>query len=229
MPTLWLQYVSAQIFMKILIVLFALLLSSPTKAQKFYSKNELNVSWKYWSNYSDWEYLINNGTKIKYSCVPNFNYQTWSINNPIEIIATYCRNNKFIIISFSEERDYDNYSGIRIRDNSYDVNNITKLCEDLQYAKQFSWYEIDFDNIVYDSFFDRVMIPIGVDYNGYHHAICIGFSDTQSLNSVTIDDTTFNEENVEYYNIKGEQIDINSANDKIIIKTDGKKSVKFLK
>ena len=85
------------------------------------------------------------------------------------------------------------------------------------------------DNIVYDSWFDRVMIPIGIDPNGYHHAICIGFSDTQSLNSATIDDSDFNEDNVQYFNLKGEPIDINSDNNKIIIKTDGKKSVKFFK
>ena len=67
-----------------------------------------------------------------------------------EIIATYFRNNKFLILSFSEEQDYDNFSGIRLRDNSLYANNITQLCEGLEYAKQLTWYEIDFGNIIYE-------------------------------------------------------------------------------
>lgn len=215
--------------MKKVFILMLTLISLSVSAQKFYSKDELNVTWKYWDNISDWEFLINNGTKIQYSCIPIFNYSSMNISNPIEIIATYFRNNKFLILSFSEEQDYDNFSGIRLRDNSLYANNITQLCEGLEYAKQLTWYEIDFGNIIYDSWFDRVMIPIGIDPNGYHHAICIGFLDTQSLNSVTIDDNTFNEESVKYYNIKGEKVDIKSVNNKIIIKTDGQKSIKIFK
>ena len=213
---------------KILIILLVLIPLS-LSAQKFYLKDELNVTWKYWDNKSDWEFLVNNGTKLQYSCIPTFQYRSMTLRNPIEIIACHYRNKKFLIISFTEEEEYHKFSGIRIRNNSLFVFNITQLCEDLAHVKQLSWYEIDFDNIVYDSWFDRVMIPIGIDPNGYHHAICIGFSDTQSLNSVTIDDNTFNEESVKYYNIKGEKVDIKSVNNKIIIKTDGQKSIKIFK
>ena len=214
---------------KILIILLVLIPLS-LNAQKFYLIDELNVTWKYWDNKSDWDFLVNNGTKLQYSCIPTFQYRSMTLRNPIEIIACHYRNKKFLIISFTEEEENNTFSGIRIRNNSLpSSSNITLLCEDLAYVKQLSWYEIDFDNIVYDSWFDRVMIPIGIDPNGYHHAICIGFSDTQSLNSATIDDSDFNEDNVQYFNLKGEPIDINSNNNGIIIKTDGKKSVKFFK
>ena len=72
--------------MKKVFILMLTLISLSVSAQKFYSKDELNVTWKYWDNISDWEFLINNGTKIQYSCIPIFNYSSMNISNPIEII-----------------------------------------------------------------------------------------------------------------------------------------------
>ena len=91
------------------------------------------------------------------------------------------------------------------------------------------WYDIDFENVVYDATFDRIMIPIGIDETGYHNAICIDFSVATRVAANEISDNKFDESKTRYYNANGQQIDPNSISDGILIKTDGKKTIKIIK
>ena len=90
------------------------------------------------------------------------------------------------------------------------------------------WFELDFENIIYDAIFNRIMIPCGTDYNGYPNAICVDFLDTASgMSSTRYDDVEFDEDNVRYFNLQGIEVDADAANDEVIIKTDGRRSLKI--
>ena len=200
-----------------------------TKAQKYYAPEELEISWKYWTSQSDWYYLIGNGKKLTYSCVPNLSFDGIGLTNCHEIVTTYCHNNKFLVLTFNDNQENIYYKGIRIRYGSSANSNLYKLLPTYPYVSSQPWYEIDFENIIYDPAFNRIMIPIGIDENGYHNAICIGFNSSSRIASHEVDDSDFDESKIKYYNVKGQQIDVNNVSDGIIIMTDGKKAKKIMK
>lgn len=199
------------------------------KAQNFYAPEELEISWKYWASQSDWDYLIGNGKRLTYSCVPNFQFDSMNLSNPHEIITTYCHNNKFLVLSFHDTQYSDKTKGIRIRYSRASNSNLNYLLPTYPYVSSQPWYEIDFENIIFDSTFNRIMIPIGIDENGYHNAICIDFNSSSRIASHEVDDSDFDESKSKYYNAKGQQIDVNNVSDGIIIMTDGKKAKKIMK
>ena len=124
---------------------------------------------------------------------------------------------------------YNNNKGIRIRYSDRSNSNLCQLLPTYPYVSSQPWYEIDFENIIYDPAFNRIMIPIGIDENGYHNAICIGFNSSSRIASQEVDDSDFDESKTKYYNAKGQQIDVNNVSDGIIIMTDGKKAKKIMK
>lgn len=199
-----------------------------TNAQKYYSPNELKIKWKYWTSQNSWDYLIDNGKKLSYSCIPNLQDESMSLLNMHEIVATYCLRNKFIVLTFNSDTD-PNYGGIRLRYGSRYNWNLSSMMSSYSYLLKQPWYDIDFENIVYDATFDRIMIPIGIDENGYHNAICIDFTVDTRVAANEISDNKFDESKTRYYNVNGQQIDPNSISDGILIKTDGKKSIKIIK
>ena len=197
-------------------------------AQRLYDPEELEFSWKYWSDTSSWDYLIGNGKKLSFSCVPNLSSEGISLTNSHEIITTYCHNNKFLVLSFLSDTSMY-YGGIRIRYGKSNNSSISNYMSTYSYVCGMYWYDIDFENVVYDATFDRIMIPIGIDENGYHNAICIDFSVDTRVAANEISDNKFDESKTRYYNANGQQIDPNSISDGILIKTDGKKTIKIIK
>lgn len=212
-------------------IVFVLMMLFPTiaNAQRYYNPEELQFSWLYWSDSSSWDYLINNGKRLTLSCVPNFDFESMSLTNQHEIIATHCRNNTFIVLSFNS--NFSSYrGGIRLR---YGVSSTVNLSNYLfsvyNYLLNTEWFNIDFENIVYDSIYDRIMIPIGVDENGYNNAICIDFASDTRVEAIGSDNNEFDENKTKYYTINGQQINPDNVSNGIIIKTDGKKTKKIVK
>ncbi len=185
-------------------------------AQKFYSTNDVDVSWKYWSEENSWDYLIDNGEKIPYSAAPYLRGGGNYFVGPDEICYTYFKNGKFLVLTMSEEE------GLRLR-TGYSAEKIGKGFE---YIKNCSWYEIDFEHIVYDSTFNRIMIPCGIDENGYHNAICIDFDNTSShVKSVKNNNDS---QPTNYYDLEGNIINPDNYKGNIVIKRQGCKAQKYI-
>ncbi|MGL5014309.1 MAG: hypothetical protein ACRC6V_08470 [Bacteroidales bacterium] len=205
--------------MRRLIFLLALL-PFFANAQKFYSESDIEISWKYWRDDNSWQHLINNGVNIPISCIPKLEWKGGMMNNPAEICLTYLHNNKFIVITFCESE------GIKLREAESNYN--FKGTNFMNYLSNQIWYEIDFENIIYDSTFNRIMIPCGRDNNGYNNAICIDFTKTSTSNSpIKGESIQFDESKVKHYNLQGNEIDIEKNKNQIIIKSDGLNTLKF--
>lgn len=209
------------LFMKRLLLALIIILPTLACAQKFYEPSDIQVGWKYWSSETSWNYLINNGKKLNVSCLPKLQWSGTSLTNDAEIHTTYMLNNKFIVLSFSVKE------GIRLRSSNanYLLNNLNYS---LSYVSTQPWYEIDFENIVYDPIFNQIMIPCGVDNNGAYNAICLSFTDnTTKVPSMTEDSEEFDEDRVKYFDLQGCEVDADTSKGKVLIKSDGRKSVKF--
>ena len=213
--------------MKKIIIVLMCIFPMITKAQKYYEPEELEITWRYWTEQYGWDYLIGNGKKLTYSCIPNLDFPSIGLSNYNEIVTTYCHRNKFIVLTFNSDTD-SRYGGIRLRYGTYSRKNMSSLLSSYTYLRGKLWYEIDFENIIYEPTFDRIMIPIGQDENGYFNAICIDFKWNTRVSIPDMGDN-FDESKTKYYNLKGEQIDAENVSDGIIIKTDGKKTSKILK
>lgn len=207
--------------MKKIILLF-MLLPMFASAQKFYTSSEVQIGWKYWSSETSWNFLIQNGKKVTLSCIPNIQWSGGGMTNSAEICATYIHDKKFVVITFSEEE------GIRLRESNLN-HKFSDLYSSIAYVSNQPWYEIDFENIIYDSTFNRIMIPCGMDYNGNNNAICIDFIDPLlSTKSITDDNNmVFDEEKVKFYNLQGYEVEPDKAKGQVVIKTDGKNSKKI--
>ena len=194
-----------------------------SNAQEFYSADDIEIGWKYWSSESSLYYLCDNGNKVNLSCIPILEWDGASFSNPAEIVSTYIHKNKFLVLSFSK------LEGIRLRNSSRNdkdlLNDINPI---IDYLDQQSWYEINFDKISYDVIYNQLLIPCGIDNKGQANAICIKIK-TPSSTKAVYTDQNFNESNTKYYDLQGKQVDINMVNDQIIIKTDGFNSTKIYK
>ena len=208
-------------FKRFALLFIATIFAIYVNAQRFVSPSDITVQWKYWSDSAGWDFLINNGTPASLSCIPNFNYDGISLTNPAEICATFHRNNKFLVISFSND------TNIRMC-TAYGRSSIA-LQGGVPYVQTQSWYEIDFEHIIYDPIFDCVMIPCGIDYNGYHNAICIEFNDTASgiKDRLSMDEDEENEEDVKYYDLQGKQVELDDTKGQILIKSGRKNTQKI--
>lgn len=212
---------------KFLICVILTFLSISVNAQKYYSKDDVTVSWLYWSDSNSWDWLISNGKKVILNCFPQIINNGMHLTNPTEIIATYCHNNKFIVFEINERSPWDEYSGISLSGKG--KTNLSKILPSYSYLTEQPWYEIDFENIIYEPTYDRIMIPIGIDENGYHNAICFNFSTSSGIEQLRDEPQDFDEDKVNYYNLRGEKVDIDNVSGQVVIKTDGKKSQKILK
>lgn len=181
-------------------------------AQDFYSSNDIEISWKYWEDDNGWEWLINNGTKIPCSCE--------TVARPIRVNYIYQKDNKFLFFSFSEN------IWIELQTESDFGTNFSQLCQTISYVTKMDWFKIDFDHIVYDATWNRIMIPCGIDERGAHNAICIDFNTTASSVENVKKDTK--EAIPEYYNLQGRKVNINDAKGQILIKKEGGSTIKFL-
>lgn len=200
---------------KILILVFAFV-TLGVKAQEYYTKDDVTIGWKFWDDQYSWDYLIGNGKPVTLTCSPHMNGNGVSFAYPTEIVATYLRNNKFLVLSFSKTL------GIRLRTEN-GARTLAALLSTLEYVESQSWYELDFEHIIYDSLFDRIMIPCGKDYNGYNNAICIDFNTNSAVSEYSMGEV----ENLNFYDLSGKAVKPDNTNGDIIIKTAGKKSVKF--
>ena len=202
--------------MKKLFILTFALLTLGLNAQEYYTKEDVTIGWKYWDDSYSWEYLIGNGKPVILSCSPQMNGNGISFTYPTEIVATYLKNNKFLVLSFSKSL------GIRLRTEN-GTWDFSALLSTMEYVQSQMWYEIDFEHIIYDSVFDRIMIPCGKDYNGYYNAICVDFKSSSAVSEFSLEDN----DHLNYYDLSGKTIAPTKASGDIIIKNNGKKSVKY--
>lgn len=200
----------------LLFVLFFSLITNPVFCQKFYKTDEINVGWKYWADNYSWDYLIQNGVKLSYGFSSTFK----------EITATYLKENKFIVLTFSPswerssqlwlEGSYGTLSGYKL-ENLYDP---------ISYVYNQGWFEIDFENIIYEPIFNRIMIPCGVDYNGAHNAICIDFvSPSDNVREATGEV----KDDVICYDLSGRRIKVKNGMQSVFIQKRGNNSKKIFK
>lgn len=192
---------------KLLMICTSLFTINCLYSQDFYSREDVVVEWKIWEDQYSWDYLINNSKPVTVSCAPSIDGDGISLTYPAEIVATYFRNGKFIVLTFSDEY------GIRIRGKHHG-----ERIEFLPY--------VDFSNIVYDPIYDRIMIPIGLEEDFPHYAICIDFNTSSAVRSIPF--TKERKTNTKYYDLSGKTINPDDHKGKILIKSDGKKTEKFI-
>lgn len=180
-------------------------------AQDFYSSNDIEISWYYWDDDNGWEWLINNGTKIPCSCE--------TVARPIRVNYIYQKDKKFLIFTFRN-------NSITLETESDFGTNFSQLYPTISYIMGMDWFKIDFDHIVYDATWNRIMIPCGIDAQGAHNAICIDFN--TSASSIETVKKEVEEAIPEYYNLQGRKVNINDAKGQILIKKEGGSTIKFL-
>lgn len=188
-------------------------------SQTFYQPSELRVELKVWDSEADVDYLVDNGKPVSWT----YNYDT-GYSTGCNLFATYCYADKFITISFqNDNRIYlCNQSGVSSFENYFG-----ELFGLLEYVPWFSGFK--YSKIVYDIWWNRILIPVGTDETtGQSYAISIYFDGNGSNVQSVAPDSNFDEGNVSYYNLKGQNVDLQSSKGQIIIKTDGKKTVKIV-
>ena len=192
------------------------------KAQSFYSLSDLEIGNYHWESEEYFDYLISHGQKISYSSSLYASYGTSSTAGVTpEIVYTFLKDGKFLCFSFAGYGPILHSNGkaqmLRYEDSS------------INYVMNQSYFNIDFENIVYDPIFDQVLIPCGYsdsDSNRGYNAICLKFNKGSYEMPVIPDELDENE--AHYFDLRGRLVDPETSKESILIKTDGKKSVKFL-
>jgi hypothetical protein len=202
---------------KIILVALSMLILTPVCAQEYYTKDDVTIGWKFWDDQYSWDWLIGNGKPLTLSCAPSMNGGGTSFTYPSEIVATLVKENKFLVISFSKEL------GIRLRTEKV-TRTFNQLFSTIDYVQEQMWYELDFEHIVYDEIFNRVMIPCGRDYNGYNNAICVDFNTSSAVSEMDFD----NEGKLSYYDLSGKAVELDNSKGNVIIKKSGDKTVKVI-
>lgn len=181
----------------------------------FYSTSEIEAGWKYWDSEYSWNYLIENGEKI--NPIPS-NYNTEYVYSSTGIKISYVRQNKIFWVDLYF--GYDSFGMI--------FNNFFAVSPDMydyNYVISRDWFQIDLEHIVYDSVFDRIMIPCGVDDCGNHNAICFTFKDNSGYAPKMDNDEL---EETKYFNLSGIAISPDSNKEGIIIEKRGNKTKKVI-
>lgn len=194
-------------------------------AQEWYQPSDINAGWRVWDSVDAFNWLIDNGQKVNISINPQIDYkdETGSLHlNPSLTEATCCfvRGNKLLGLTFSKKQ------GIKLHteQNVYKLADIYTAIGDL--VKQY-WFKIDFEKIAYSPILDWLIIPCGYyAYTGYN-AIVINFNETNALNDVYSGSSIGGDKKEQYYSIQGIPIDENQQG-QIIIKTDGKNTIKYI-
>ena len=204
-----------------------------TFGQKFYSIDDYTIGWKYWSSESDLNYLVNKGKKPTISCQPNYwtsSGFSMSGTNP-DVYATFLIKNKFLLITFTVNGNIlirsvqkDSLWGNEYETKSY---NIEDLYGTFSYMRDQSWFEIDFEKIVYDGIYDQIIIPCGKSNDNHYNTICLSFNTDTSVKESLSNQNSFDESNSKYYDIQGKRVDVNKVKNGIVIKSDGTKTKKF--
>lgn len=206
--------------MKKILLAIMLLMPAMMWAQSFYQPSELRVELKVWDSEDDVNYLVENGKPVSWT----YNY---GAGNPIgfNMFATYCHGDKFITLSFKDN------NRIYLCDQS-SVTSFENYFGDmfgmLGYLPWFSGFK--YSKIVYDIWWNRILIPVGTDQStGQSYAISVYFNDngSGSVQSVPAD-IPIDESNVSYYDLQGRRVDLDSTKGQVIIKTDGKNSIKIV-
>lgn len=204
--------------MKKLLTFVLLLLPFANKAQEYFAPSDIDVSWRVWDNQTTFDWLISNGTKIDVAVNPAIKYSRNSVGSVTEVCLTYVRNNKFLALTFSKTE------GIRLFTEN-DVYKLSDYYSPVQNLMQQYWFNIDFEHIVFSPQLDWLIIPCGYfQYTGYN-AIAIMFTNA-GVNDVY--STSPGSETEHIYNLDGVEVDEGATKGQILIRTDGKKSVKFL-
>lgn len=208
--------------MKKLLLLLLAILPLIGSAQKFYEPSELRIDYLVWESEADVDYLVQNGTKTVLSTLPVTTAPYVSYQTP-EICSTYLHNGKFISLIFSIDQ------GIKLCGASqcYKLSDYAEILGVLNYLPYYNG--IIFDKIVYDPWYNRILIPTGTDMaTGQSYAISLYLDDSGSGISAPKMNSGFDEENVSYYNLQGQKVDLDSSKGQILIKTDGKTTSKFI-
>ena len=198
--------------MKKLFSLILLLLPFIGNAQSFYEPSQLNVQLKVWDSDEDVIYLAQSGKPVTFG---------WALNgSDAGITATYYHENKFIALWIQNEQ-----ISIRTANNSY---SLSSLNEALGYLEYMPWYMgIRYDMVVYDIWWNRILIPIGIDLGtGKSYAISIYFNNPSFVPSVQADLPDTDE--MRYYNLQGIEVNPDNSKGQVLIQTNGRTSKKIL-
>lgn len=180
---------------------------------QFYEPWQLDVQLKMWDSEADVDYLVQNGIPV------NFSWE--EKDGVVGIAATYLHENNFILLWIQN-------GNIELQ-TSTRTWTMSELNEVLGYLPYMPWYtgEIWYNKIVYDIWWNRILIPIGTDAStGQSYAISIYFNSASY--SPTTEADFPDEDVVTYYNLAGVAVDPGNAKDQILIKTNGSTSKKIL-
>lgn len=205
--------------MKKLLLFLLALLPMLANAQNYYAPSDIDVSWRVWNEKTVYDWLIDNGQKVDVAVNPAVKYKTNSVGSVTEVCLTYVKNNKILALTFSKSE------GIRL----FTENNVYTLRDyflPLQSLMQQSWFEIDFEHIIFSSQLNWLIIPCGYNpYAGYN-GIAVIFTPDSGLYDVYSDSVGDNSEHT--FNLNGIEVNESAAKGQILIKTNGNKAVKVL-
>lgn len=185
----------------------------------FYHANELNAQLRVWDSEADVDYLVDHGKPVSWT------YSFHTATNRCEMYCTYAKDGKFLTLGFNSFRIY-------LCEGAGVATDFGQLFDDMfSYFEYYSFFSgFKFEKIVYDIWWNRILIPIGTDpYSGMSYAISVYFEDNSTnIKEMSVGEEEFNESDTKYYNMQGQQVDLENAKGQIIIKTDGKKSKKII-
>ena len=200
------------------LLLFFLLMPIFVQAQQFYEPSDIEATWRVWDSQATFDWLIQNGQKVDVSVNPAPRYSKSTMVVPTEICLSFLKDNRFLCLTFSKSE------GIRMFTEN-DVFTLSSHFYAIKNLVQQSWFNIDFEHIVYSEPLGWLLIPCGYyEYTGYN-AIAINFADVSQVNDIQYQSYTGN---TEYYNLQGLKVDPEKTKGQVLIKTDGKKSEKVL-
>lgn len=210
--------------MKKLLAMMLMLLPMVTVAQNYYEPSEIDAMWRVWDSSDTFNWLLESGEKVNVSINPKIQYTNEyggsnSMYSVTEATVCFVRNNKLLALTFSKSQ------GIRL----YTERNIYKLADTysaIGSLVQQYWFNIDFEHIVYNSALDWLLIPCGYyEYTGFN-AIAINFNTESGINNV-YSNASSGENEIQYFNIQGMQVDKDTKG-QFIIKMEGNKVSKYI-
>ncbi|MDE5790275.1 MAG: hypothetical protein K2H96_03480 [Muribaculaceae bacterium] len=199
------------------LLLFFLLMPIFVQAQQFYEPSDIDAMWRVWDSQATLDWLIQNGQRVNVSVNPAPRYSKSTMVVPTEICLSFLKDNRFLCLTFSQSE------GIRMFTEN-DVYSLSSSFYAIANLMQQSWFNIDFEHIVYSEPLGWLLIPCGYyEYTGYN-AIAINFVDLSQVNDFSYQSNTGN---TEYYNLQGLKVDPQKNYGEILIKTNGIKSEKI--
>ena len=206
--------------MKLIWFMIMALVAINVSAQEFWDDDNCDIKTKYWTDKIAIDTNISNGIPIHPYVVPAIHGSYVSLNSPQAVCLSYLKDNKFLSLSFVQE--YGKHS-IILNKNGSDYSDLTSSNGYVMYAAMQGWFNIEWDRIVYNPWFDMIIIPCGLTYDNEYYAICIEFN----ASSTRTESISSNDSEKTYYDLNGNKI-VSGTKGQILVQSNGSSSKKVM-